>query len=339
MTDVHIYFTTKNTRRIEGKNRRIQVFITLQHRIKQLRNLMLPGLHGPLRISPVKPIKRCILMFLSAQGLKSSNSFATESIDTTDVIARVATLFDDHPDLLEEFTRFLPDVSTAASAHQASFLRQSYNRRDERSSNMAPLRRTILDKIIPSNGERDPCVEGVKMEDDKTMIKPNEGQRKRCEKDRRNRDQDFKEPEIDANRDINHLEKRKSARKCNPGGLLDEAIDVEDKQHQDFLRLNHVEGYHELSSKTQIYFSTATAKWDADFYIKLDDDVHINLRLYDWLDGAPSSFQTSRLYRLHDVGTGSCTKVRVDHMAIALSKAYKSPIVDTIQSLPQHQQQ
>lgn len=30
--------------------------------------------------------------------------------------------------------------------------------------------------------------------------------------------------------------------------------------------------------------------------------------------------------------------VRVDHMAIALSRAYKSPIVDTIQSLPQHQQ-
>ncbi|CAI9099703.1 OLC1v1036563C1 [Oldenlandia corymbosa var. corymbosa] len=30
--------------------------------------------------------------------------------------------------------------------------------------------------------------------------------------------------------------------------------------------------------------------------------------------------------------------VRVDHMALALSKAYKSPVVDTIQSLPQHQQ-
>ncbi|KAM7527682.1 hypothetical protein LguiB_031092 [Lonicera macranthoides] len=30
--------------------------------------------------------------------------------------------------------------------------------------------------------------------------------------------------------------------------------------------------------------------------------------------------------------------VRVDHMALALSKAYRSPIVDTIQSLPQHQQ-
>ncbi|EEF36739.1 cdc6, putative [Ricinus communis] len=30
--------------------------------------------------------------------------------------------------------------------------------------------------------------------------------------------------------------------------------------------------------------------------------------------------------------------VRIDHMAVALSKAYRSPVVDTIQSLPQHQQ-
>lgn len=44
-----------------------------------------------------------------------------------------------------------------------------------------------------------------------------------------------------------------------------------------FTLQNHIEGYHELSSKTQIYFSTAAAKWDADFYIKVDDDVHINL--------------------------------------------------------------
>ncbi|CAH8385452.1 unnamed protein product [Eruca vesicaria subsp. sativa] len=30
--------------------------------------------------------------------------------------------------------------------------------------------------------------------------------------------------------------------------------------------------------------------------------------------------------------------VRIDHMVAALSKTYKSPVVDTIQSLPQHQQ-
>ncbi|KAI3764732.1 hypothetical protein L2E82_14745 [Cichorium intybus] len=38
------------------------------------------------------------------------------------------------------------------------------------------------------------------------------------------------------------------------------------------------------------------------------------------------------------LGICRSSNVRVDHMATALSKAYKSPIVDTIQSLPQHQQ-
>lgn len=62
-----------------------------------------------------------------------------------------------------------------------------------------------------------------------------------------------------------------------PGGILDRSIDLEDAQHHDFLRLEHVEGYHELSAKTKTYFSTAVAKWDADFYVKVDDDVHVNL--------------------------------------------------------------
>ncbi|XP_013590625.1 beta-1,3-galactosyltransferase 7 isoform X2 [Brassica napus] len=59
--------------------------------------------------------------------------------------------------------------------------------------------------------------------------------------------------------------------------ILDRAIDSEDAQHKDFLRLEHVEGYHELSAKTKIFFSTAVARWDAEFYIKVDDDVHVNL--------------------------------------------------------------
>ncbi|XP_038718159.1 beta-1,3-galactosyltransferase 7-like isoform X2 [Tripterygium wilfordii] len=59
--------------------------------------------------------------------------------------------------------------------------------------------------------------------------------------------------------------------------ILDKAIDSEDAQHKDFLRLEHVEGYHELSAKTKTFFSTAVEKWDADFYVKVDDDVHVNL--------------------------------------------------------------
>ncbi|MQL76258.1 hypothetical protein Taro_008648 [Colocasia esculenta] len=59
--------------------------------------------------------------------------------------------------------------------------------------------------------------------------------------------------------------------------ILDRAIDSEESQHNDLLRLEHVEGYHELSAKTKIFFSTAVAKWDAEFYVKVDDDVHVNL--------------------------------------------------------------
>ncbi|KAJ3707751.1 hypothetical protein LUZ61_011456 [Rhynchospora tenuis] len=61
------------------------------------------------------------------------------------------------------------------------------------------------------------------------------------------------------------------------GGVLDRSIDSEEAVTHDFLRLNHVEGYHALSSKTRIYFATAVAMWDADFYVKVDDDVHVNL--------------------------------------------------------------
>lgn len=40
---------------------------------------------------------------------------------------------------------------------------------------------------------------------------------------------------------------------------------------------DHVEGYLELSAKTKKYFTTAVALWDADFYVKVDDDVHVNI--------------------------------------------------------------
>ncbi|MCH98885.1 putative beta-13-galactosyltransferase 2-like, partial [Trifolium medium] len=53
------------------------------------------------------------------------------------------------------------------------------------------------------------------------------------------------------------------------GGILDRAIEAEDRKHGDFLRLNHVEGYLELSAKTKTYFATAVNLWDADFYVKV----------------------------------------------------------------------
>ncbi|XP_023003790.1 probable beta-1,3-galactosyltransferase 2 isoform X1 [Cucurbita maxima] len=61
------------------------------------------------------------------------------------------------------------------------------------------------------------------------------------------------------------------------GGILDKAVAAEELTNRDFLRLNHVEGYLELSAKTKTYFATVVSLWDAEFYIKVDDDVHVNL--------------------------------------------------------------
>ncbi|KAJ9564361.1 hypothetical protein OSB04_000327 [Centaurea solstitialis] len=168
------------------------------------------------------------------------NMYRKEHKGINEVYQEVATLFDDHPDLLDEFTRFLPDASAAASAHHASFLRQSYHRYEERSSVMAQLRHTQMDKqrgrrdrILPLQGERDLKVESPDMDEDKSMVKLHKEQRKRAEKesrDRRTRDQDFKEPDIDANRDMHRLEKRKSARKVGEFGVHSGLAPYDDKE-------------------------------------------------------------------------------------------------------------
>lgn len=40
---------------------------------------------------------------------------------------------------------------------------------------------------------------------------------------------------------------------------------------------DHVEGYLELAAKTKAYFVAAVSMWDAEYYIKVDDDVHVNI--------------------------------------------------------------
>jgi hypothetical protein len=69
------------------------------------------------------------------------------------------------------------------------------------------------------------------------------------------------------------------------GGILDCTIEAEDAQH--------LEGYHELSMKTKIYFATAVSEWDADFYVKVD--VHVNLGML----GTTLAQHHSKPYVLH----------------------------------------
>ncbi|KAF8668402.1 hypothetical protein HU200_052209 [Digitaria exilis] len=60
----------------------------------------------------------------------------------------------------------------------------------------------------------------------------------------------------------------------NPDNEVDRAIAAEDKEYNDILTLNHVEGYGGLPMKVQMFLSTALTMWDADFYVKTDDNVH-----------------------------------------------------------------
>ncbi|MFS7941775.1 putative transcription regulator Others family [Helianthus anomalus] len=75
------------------------------------------------------------------------NMYRKEQKGINEVYSEVATLFDDHPDLLDEFTRFLPDALAAAYTHHAS-LRHPYLRYDERSSATVPLRPGQHDKVF-----------------------------------------------------------------------------------------------------------------------------------------------------------------------------------------------
>ncbi|XP_076914663.1 paired amphipathic helix protein Sin3-like 2 isoform X1 [Bidens hawaiensis] len=157
------------------------------------------------------------------------NMYRKDHKGINEVYSEVASLFDDHPDLLEQFTRFLPAASAAASAHHAS-LRNSHQRLDERSSAAVPLRPGQHDKGQRDrlNAKRDPGADYPDT-DDKTMMKHHKEQKKRCdsENSRRINDQDYKDSDLDGNRD--RLEKRKSARKVEDFGVPSGSVPYDDK--------------------------------------------------------------------------------------------------------------
>lgn len=67
-------------------------------------------------------------------------------------------------------------------------------------------------------------------------------------------------------------------RSANHGDSLDQGIDSENKQTNDFFILeDHVEALEELPKKTKLFFALAVGKWDAEFYAKVNDDVYVNI--------------------------------------------------------------
>lgn len=67
-------------------------------------------------------------------------------------------------------------------------------------------------------------------------------------------------------------------RSPNKGDRLEREIGDENKQTNDIVILkDHVEAPEELPSKPKLFFIHAAEQWDAEFYVKVNDDIYVNI--------------------------------------------------------------
>ncbi|GJU55949.1 hydroxyproline O-galactosyltransferase HPGT3-like protein [Tanacetum coccineum] len=67
-------------------------------------------------------------------------------------------------------------------------------------------------------------------------------------------------------------------RSPNRGDSLDRNIDTENRSTKDFLILDgHEEADEESPKKAKFFFSTAVQNWDAEFYVKVDNNIALDL--------------------------------------------------------------
>ncbi|XP_043812468.1 paired amphipathic helix protein Sin3-like 4 isoform X2 [Manihot esculenta] len=169
------------------------------------------------------------------------NMYRKENKSITEVYQEVAMLFQDHNDLLKEFTHFLPDSSATASAYYPPSVRNSILR--DRSSAMPTMRQMHVDKkdrTTVSRADRDFSVDRPDPDHDRSLIRSDKEQRRRGEtekerkEDRDRRDQEDRDYEHDGSHEFMQRfpPKRKSARKVedsaaeHQGGDADENFEM-----------------------------------------------------------------------------------------------------------------
>ncbi|KAH7852676.1 hypothetical protein Vadar_027777 [Vaccinium darrowii] len=140
------------------------------------------------------------------------NMYRKKHRGVNEVYDKVVALFIDHPDLLEEFKRFLPDTPATTAAPHVPFVQHSFHQAPKDNQRQR-------DKILAPRTHCDSSFERNNVDEDKTMSKMQKDQRKHAEKDnmeRQGSDQDYREPEHDLSRDFNMgslYDKRKSDQK------------------------------------------------------------------------------------------------------------------------------
>ncbi|KAH1239232.1 Paired amphipathic helix protein Sin3-like 3 [Glycine max] len=118
------------------------------------------------------------------------NMYRREAKSIAEVYKEVAALFQDHVDLLREFTHFLPDTSGTASNH-CGLARNSLL--PDRSSAMPIIRQMHVEKRernIASHGDRDLSADHPDPELDRCLIRADKDQRRHDEKEKGSRDYD-----------------------------------------------------------------------------------------------------------------------------------------------------
>ncbi|KAL0874369.1 hypothetical protein Bca101_024074 [Brassica carinata] len=153
--------------------------------------------------------------------LEILNMYRKDDKDITEVYNEVSTLFEDHLDLLEEFTRFLPESLAPHSA--AQLIRSQAQRYDDRRRSGPPsVHRMLIDKdrrlretAFASRGDRDHSVDRSDLNDDKALVKMHRDPRKRVQKENRERrTRDLDDDGEAAQDNLHHFqEKKKSSRK------------------------------------------------------------------------------------------------------------------------------
>lgn len=164
------------------------------------------------------------------------NMYRKENKSITEVYQEVALLFQDHSDLLREFTHFLPHASGSASIQNVPSGRNSMLR--DRSSAVPTMRQMHLDKkekTTALHADRGLNIDGLEPDHDKAAIKAEKELRRRGEKererrddkDRRERERDDRDFEHDINGDFN-IQRFPNKRK--PGHKVEDSI--ADQFHQ-----------------------------------------------------------------------------------------------------------
>ncbi|KAK6931145.1 Histone deacetylase interacting domain [Dillenia turbinata] len=150
------------------------------------------------------------------------NMYRKENKSIAEVYQEVAALFHDHPDLLLEFTHFLPDASATASTQYAASGRNSAFW-GSTAPTMRPVHGDRKDGYNASLADRDFSVDRPDPDHDRSLLKE---QRRFAEKERdRREDRDRRDREHD-DREFDH----DGSRKRNSGHRIDDA--VIDQLHQ-----------------------------------------------------------------------------------------------------------